>query len=244
MTDTTDDRTATTPAGVWDWVIQEDGDRFGRDIFDLDTRRRWCAALFTGGLPYLWQQVATVPRDLTLDQLELRPGDRVLIVGEAVEAIGFDSLVRERIGPDGELTVRDVRDRVLTMLMAGELPRFSYDELTADFADEQFDVVFVAQANAHAADWRASGAQLLRVMTSGRQLVIAEISFSSTFLRRAQTDVHLEYWLQKMIEGMGQSWELLVHWDLPDLEAALAPLLDDTTTFEWRGVELLWGRKP
>ena len=58
------------------------------------TRRRWCAAIFTGGLPYLWQQVARVPRGIAIDRLELQPGDRVLIVGEAVEAIGFDELVR------------------------------------------------------------------------------------------------------------------------------------------------------
>jgi len=35
-----------------------------------------------------------------------------------------------------------------------------------------------------------------------------------------------------------------VHWDLDDLAAALDSQLDGLETFEWRGVELLWGRKP
>lgn len=251
-TDRPDRRDDTGPAGaeadsgarsVWDWVVSEDGDRFGQDIFDPQTRRRWCAAIFTGGLPYLWQQVATVPRDVAVERLELRPGDHVLILGEAVEAIGFDDLVRRHVGDDGDVTVIDVRDRVLSALMNGELPRWQYDE-TAHFADRHFDVVFVAQANAHAADWAATGAELLRVMKSGRRLVIAEIAFSSTFQARAANDVHLEYWLRKLVEGMGYTDEVLLHWDLRDLEAALGPQLDDVETFEWRGVELLWGRKP
>lgn len=228
---------------VWDWVVKEDGDRFGQDIFDPDTRRRWCAAILSGGLPYLWQEVATIPRDLAIERLELKPGDQVLILGEAAEAIGFDELVRQRVGDTGSVTVIDIRDRVLTTAMEGGLPIWDYDE-TSHFGDEHFDLVFVAQANAHATNWTTAGAELLRVMKPGRRLVFAEITFSSMFRHRAAADVHLDYWLRKLLDGMGHSYDALVHWDVDDLEAALAPLLDDIETFEWRGVELLWGRKP
>jgi hypothetical protein len=47
-----------------------------------------------------------------------------------------------------------------------------------------------------------------------------------------------------MLEGMQVSFEDLVYWGLGDLETARRPRLDDIKTFEWRGVELLWGRKP
>lgn len=244
MTEITHRESLNAPAAtVWDWVVAEDGDRFGHDIFDPDTRRRWCAAILTGGLPYMWQQIASVPRELALDKLELKPGDRVLVVGEAATDIGFDSWVRDRVGSAGDVTVVDIRDRVLTTFMNGELPQWEWDE-TSGFADEQFDCVFVAQAVAHAADWTKSGTELLRVMKPGRRLVLAEIAFSSTFFARADTDVHLAYWLRKLMEGMGQPLEALVHWDLADLTSALGPQLTGAETFEWRGVELLWGRKP
>jgi hypothetical protein len=85
---------------------------------------------------------------------------------------------------------------------------------------------------------------MLRIMKPGRQLVLAEMTLGPTAVQRAQTNVHLKYWLRKMLEGMQVSFEDLVYWGLGDLETARRPRLDDIKTFEWRGVELLWGRKP
>jgi SAM-dependent methyltransferase len=238
-----DERPAAPAPSVWDWMVPEDADRFGRDILDPGTRRRWCAAILAGGLPYLWHEVAAVPRRLLTEQLELTEGDRVLIVGEATEAIGFDEDVRRLVGAAGEVVVIDIRDRVLTEMMAGKLPQWRW-EMTYGFADGEFDCVFAAQSVAHAADWAEAGRELLRVMKSGRRLVLGEIAFSSTFSARSRADVHLEYWVRKLVEGMEQPLGTLVHWDLDDLVAALRPQLDGLETFEWRGVELLWGRKP
>ncbi len=232
-----------TPTKVWDWVVPADGERFGSDIFDAEVRRRWCAAVFTGGLPYLWHEVAAIPRRMLLDRLEVTVGDRVLVIGEATEAIGFDEDVRRLVGPTGEVVVVDIRDRVLSGLMTGGGVQWHWD-MTDGYEDDQFDCVFVAQAVAHAADWTATGRDLLRVLKPGCRLVLGEISFSSTFLTRARADVHLEYWLRKLVEGMGETLEILVHWDLEQLVSALEPQLIGLETFEWRGVELLWGSKP
>lgn len=229
-------------SGTWEAMDPEDADRMGRDILDPEARRRWCTALLAGGLPYLWGRVAQVPRQIALDQLELRDGDRVLLYGEAVAPIGWDAEIRERIG-GGELVVVDVRDRVLEMMRRREAPQWEWTEPHA-YPDEHFDCVFVGQAVAHAADWTREGAELLRVMKPGRQLVLAEIGLGDSLFAKAHADVHLEYWLRKMLEGMGLSFDALVYWSPQQLIDALGPQLDALATFEWRGVELLWGRKP
>ncbi len=235
---------STERTGLWDAMVPEDAVRYGADILDPEARRRWCTAVFVGGLPYLWQRVAQVPATLALDRLELREGDRVLVFGEAVEGIGFDRLVRERVGTTGTVEVIDIRHQVLDMVREERLAQWEWRE-AANFADEEFDVVFVAQAVAHAGDWAREGRELLRVMKSGRRIVLAEISMSDTFRMRAAADVHLQYWVRKLLEGMGMpEFDDLANWPQQALIDAFRPLLPDLETFEWRGVELLWGRKP
>jgi hypothetical protein len=90
----------------------------------------------------------------------------------------------------------------------------------------------------------ADGAELLRIMKPGRQLVRAETSFSAPFYARAQTHVHLEYWLRKLLEGTGQDFNSLLRCNQNELVTALAAQLDSIETLKWRGVELLWGRPP
>jgi ubiquinone/menaquinone biosynthesis C-methylase UbiE len=229
--------------GLWEQMIPEDAERFGHDMFDLAARKRWCQAIMFGGLPHLWRHVALVPRQIAIEKLELRSGDRVLIVGEAVEDIGFDNEIRELVGSPGEVITVDIRSRVFEEFHAGREPKWQWD-FTREYPDQYFDCVFVGQGVAHAADWGREGQELLRVMHIGRRLVLAEISFSQTFYARLHTDVHLEYWVRKLMEGLGDSLEELPYWNLADVERTLSGHLDDIETFEWRGVDLLWGRKP
>jgi ubiquinone/menaquinone biosynthesis C-methylase UbiE len=173
----------------------------------------------------------------------LRRGDRILIFGEAVKPIGWDQEISDRVGNNGEVVVIDIRDRVLSMMREGKPPQWAWDE-TKKVADHYFDCVFVGQAVAHAGDWAREGAEMLRIMKPGRRLVLAEISLGATTFSRAHADVHLEYWLRKTLEGMQIAFDGLVSWDLNHLSETLKPQLNSITTFEWRGVELLWGRKP
>lgn len=231
------------PQGIWAAMAPEDADRWGQDILDPEARRRWCMAILWGGLPYLWTEVAKVPRRIAVDRLDLSPGRRVLVVGEAVAGIGFDEEVRRLVGSDGEVVVWDLRDQVLEMMRAGDRPQWRWNE-TAAYADGHFDAVFVAQAVSHAGDWAREGAELLRVLKPGRPIVLAEIMFAGAFFTRARADVHLEYWVRKMLEGIGETFDTLVGYDQDELVAALGPQLEGLETFAWRGVELLWGRKP
>lgn len=234
---------STGEPGPWAALPRTEAERWGEDIFDPAARRRWCAAIMFGGLPYLWRYSAKVPRALMLDKLELREGDRVLLVGEAVEDVGFDAEIEAAIGPSGELVSVDLRSRVLERFLAGEVPKWEWEE-TRDYPDGHFDCVLVGQAVAHAGDWKREGRELLRVIKSGRRIVLGEISFSETFYSRVQTDVHIEYWVRKLMDGMGEPFDGLPYWNLADVADAFDGMVNDMETFEWRGVDLLWGRKP
>ena len=59
----------------------------------------------------------------------------------------------------------------------GQRGTFRYD-YTSDIADGTYDVVVNLQAIQHADDWRETGADMLRVMKRGRNIVLAEIAYS------------------------------------------------------------------
>lgn len=229
--------------GLWDQMVAEDADRFGQEILDPDARKRWCQAILFGGLPHLWCHVARVPRAAAIEKLELVPGDRVLIIGEAISDIGFDAEVAEIVGDEGEVATVDIRSRVYAEAYAGREPKWEWDFIH-DYADEHFDCIFVAQGMAHAGDWAREGRELLRVMRPRRRMVVAEISFSRNFYGRVRTDVHLEYWVSKLLEGIGEVVDELPYWELSSVADSLNGQLEAIEMFEWRGVELLWGRKP
>jgi SAM-dependent methyltransferase len=228
---------------LWDAMVPEDAERLGQDILDPVARKRWCGAILFGGLPYLWKHEATVPRELAISRLELQRGDRVLIVGEAVADIGFDAEIAGVVGPGGDVVTVDMRNDVLDLFYAGQVPKWEW-EYTREYPDEHFDGIFVGQGVAHAGDWKREGAELLRVLKSGRRIVLAEISFSETFYTRVKADIHIEYWLRKLMEGVGDDFYGLPYWNLDDVAAAFIGAVDDLETFEWRGVDLMWGRRP
>ena len=72
----------------WDWMQPYDVRRFGEVIMDPKEQERWCRAVLLGGLPFMWRK-AEVARSLIYDRLELREGDKVLIIGECIESCRF-----------------------------------------------------------------------------------------------------------------------------------------------------------
>ncbi len=229
-------------ASPWAAMTAGDVERFGRDILDLAERKRWCSAILLGGLPYMWKNAAAPVRAKAMDKLNLLPGHRVLLLGEEVDGIGFDRDIRDRIGPSGELVIVDMRESVLAMVFAGKVPQWRY-AFTTDFEDGCFDSIFVGQGVAHAEDWRREGGELIRTLRPGGSLVMAEISFGNTFLQRMNADMHLTYWVSKIMEGMQLNLSHFASHNIADVEHALYGLLDDLHAEEWRGCELLWGRK-
>ena len=93
----------------WDWMQPYDVQRFGEVILDRKEQERWCRAVLLGGLPFMWRK-AEAARNVIYDRLELRPGDKVLIIGECIAPCGFVDDMKQRIGSNGEVHVIDITD--------------------------------------------------------------------------------------------------------------------------------------
>lgn len=75
-----------------------------------------------GGLPYMWNK-ASVVRNMVYDKMALRPGDKVLVIGESLESCGFIDDIRARIGPSGELRAIDITDEARGNYFSGKRGR-------------------------------------------------------------------------------------------------------------------------
>jgi len=233
----------------WNWLQPHDARRLGEVIHDRKERERWCNAVLVGGLPYLWRHKAGVVRELMYEQLALRPGDKVLVLGESLESCGFLTDIRARVGEKGEIRAIDVIEQARDAVMGnvrgrnGKLGTWRYD-YTSDVPDAYFDCVAVLQGIQHTDDWRETGQELLRIMKPGRVLMLAEIGFSPQLQMAAELDVHIEYWLDKLFFGAGMQGLDFSYYSKEELLEAFAGLLSEPQSFNWRGVELFWGIKP
>lgn len=242
-TEMIDTRSDATWAAIQPWDVA----RFGETILDHREQERWSRAIFLGGLTYMWREAGVV-RELIYDRLELRRGDRVLVLGEAIEPSGFVADLQSRVGAEGRIHVVEVideaRDRVFGGVRGkdGQLGTWHYD-YTSEVPDEFFDCVAVLQGVQHAEDWHETGQELLRIMKPGRNIVLGEIAFGPNFARRVAADVHIEYVMEKLFSRVGPHYTELAYHGPRDLLMAFDDLVNEPEVFEWRGIELFWGRK-
>lgn len=236
-------------ANPWDWLGPHDIKRFGEAIMDPAERSKWCRAVLICGLPYMWRAKAGPFRELMFGKLELKAGERVLLLGEGNEDCGFVDDLRAMVGPEGEICAVDIMEQARTTSAQGQRGRggrvgtWQYD-YTSSYPDNHFDCVAVIQAVQHADDWRECAKDLVRVLKPGRIVLLAEIGVCQRTRAAAELDLHLEYWMDKLYYGTGRRGPEDVSYYGPDeLLAAFDGLVKDPATFEWRGADLFWGRK-
>jgi hypothetical protein len=244
-TDMTSDPSSLNP---WDWMQPHDTARMGEIILDPKEQARWCRALMLGGLPYMWRVMAATVRELMYEKFQLRRGDKVLIIGESVASCGFAEDIRRRIGPDGQIEVIDITDAARDAYFSGrrgrggQLATWRFD-YTSAIADGAFDCVAVLQAVQHTDDWRETGQELLRVMKTGRNILLAEITFSPKMRMIAELDIHIQYWIEKMFAGVGFPTSEFPYYSSAELQTAFTDLVTGSDVFVWKGIELFWGTK-
>ena len=234
--------------GPWDWMQPHDVRRFGEVILDPAEQERWCRAVLLGGLPYMWRK-AGVAKEIIYDRLGLKAGDKVLIIGESIESCAFIDDIRARVGPSGEIRVFDITDEARDAYIAkkrgsgGQIATWRW-QYTKQIPDGAYDCVAVLQAVQHNDDWRETGKELLRVMKSGRRIVLAEIAYSPETQMKIGLDLHIEYVFEKLLSKVGWTIEEFPYFSPKDLTEAFAGLVNDPGTFVWKGVEVFWGTKP
>lgn len=232
----------------WDVFQPWDIERWGEVILDEAEQRRWSQAIFLGGLGYMWNQAGVI-KEAIYTKLQLRPGDRVLVIGEVLEACGFAPEIRERIGSDGELVAIEIVEEARRAYMSGvrgrggQIATWPWRAYTENYEDASFDAIAVLQGVQHTDDWAETARDLHRILVPGRDLVLGEISFGPRFEHRAEADIHISYLLEKIFARMGWHYREMPYYSEADLHAAIDPVFADTGYFEWRGVEMFWGRK-
>lgn len=236
--------------GPWGYAQPWDVSAQGEVILDPKEQARWARTILLGGLPYMWRELAAPMVTIIYSLLEIRRGDKVLIVGESIEPCGFGDDIRAQAGEGGEVRAFEIleRARQATFDMArgrnGRVGTWQWD-YTRDVPDDYFDCVAVLQAVQHADDWRETAQELLRVMKPGRRIVLAEAAlFGAPFFARRDADVHLQYWVDKLTWHRKLEPRETSYYSPEELHAAFDGLVGDAQSFEWKGIELFWGRKP
>jgi len=106
-----------------------------------------------------------------------------------------------------------------------------------------YDLVAVLQGVQHTEDWAETGRELLRVMKRGRNIMLAEITFSPQMVMKSELDLHIEYWMDKLFSRIGWPIAAFPYYSPAELIRAFEGQLSGAETFSWKGVEFFWGTK-
>ena len=233
----------------WDYMGPAETAILGDIVLNHEEQARWGRAILFGTLPYMWREKASVIREMIYDKLNLKPGYKVLIIGECIQVCGFDSDMQKRMNGQGQIDLVDITDHARKSYIDGHIGRggqlatwqWTY---TKDTPDAYYDAVAILQAVQHTDDWRESASELTRILKPGGSIVLGEIILGPKILAAASVDVHIEAWLDKIFSRMGWSIDRFPYYSPEELMAAFEGLVKDAQTFAWKGIELFWGRTP
>ncbi|MTD53681.1 class I SAM-dependent methyltransferase [Amycolatopsis pithecellobii] len=239
-------------ADPWSFLRDRDIERMGEVLRDPAERERWAMAfLVGGGLPYMWTRLAANIQDIAYALLDLRPGDRVLIVGEEVESCGWRGAVEEAVGPAGTVDVAELIDEGNAAIFEGKYGRngllaawqWTY---THDTPDETYDAILVAQAAQHCDDWSEASEEFVRVLKPGKRIVSAEalIPGGGGLTRSVDVDIHVQTWFDKLVGPLKVALSELGAYTAEEIKDAFGDRVEGARAMEWRGVHVFWGRKP
>jgi len=206
----------------------------------------WRAMKMSAGL--LWEKEDEIKKYI-YERAKLRPGQRVLFLGEANEACGFPTDIKSYIGESGELIDIDFRSKAYEHLVWN-----IYEDLCESFQDESFDVVITLSWH-HIDDVATQAKALMRVVKKGGQVIMLDHGPGPTFFELMKLDVHTEmvsrmlvtYWGSLFHDDLDAAYDYAKDFCLritPDMiESEFGKYLTDMGKLESRGLMVIYGTK-
>jgi len=185
--------------------------------------------------------------------LQAKPGDRVLVVGEFLEELGFLPELRKKIGETGEIVSFDMMEKS----RSGREPQWKtgsnapvpekhrWDYPFADpYPDQYFDLVWFPQGVHHATSWDRIAQRFLRALKPGGQILMGECRIPPPeFHLGIEVSGMLRCIVDKIFWGMEMTPEEMPDYSTAELTRAFGDSLTDTYSLEWKGFLLFWGTK-
>jgi SAM-dependent methyltransferase len=224
----------------------------GEEILNETERVRWGLAFrAAGGLPYVWGVLARPMEEVIYGLLELKAGDRVLVLGESTTPTGWVGDITKLIQPGGTVDEVDIqpegRRRTENRILGrnGKFGTWDWTEYTKDVPDNTYDAIALMQATQHADDWNEMSDEFTRILKPGSRIVIAEANNNGhLFHSRVRSDVHLWEWYDKIMGDNVITPQEIPFFTADQIAEYFKGKLESPQVFEWKGIETFWGRKP
>jgi SAM-dependent methyltransferase len=203
------------------------GDRFNTAVF-LRPQREFHSLMFT--------------------KAGVRPGHRMLLIGEALEAIQLVELGKRTVGEAVEIVPVEMRHLALAH-KSGRWP--VYRELCAPYGNGEFDAVIAAQWH-HCDDLEPEFCALARIVKPGGKVVLVDSGPTPSTFELAKQDVILDYLLRQFVTwagsrhvGVGEAFAYQkATWlktSIDEVAAAAAVVFQDVGVWEYKGMAMVEG---
>jgi len=237
----------------WDFLVDQEIDAFGQEVKESDLQKKWGRAIFFGSnLRWCWMNALSI-RQMMYGHLSTKPGDRVLVVGEFLEEIGFLPELRKRVGDTGEIASLDMvaksrsgrEQQWKTGSSANIKEKHQWDYPFADkYPDDYFDLIWFPQGVHHAYSWDEIAPRFLRALKPGGQIMMAECRVPSPeFHRGIEMSGMLQCIVDKIFWAIDMTLKEMPDYSASELTRAFGDSLTDTFYLEWNGFLLFWGYK-
>lgn len=178
----------------------------------------------------------------------LRPGGRMLLIGEALEPMQLVELGKDTVASGVQIVPLEMRHLALAH-KAGRWP--VYRELSAPYADGEFDAVIAAQWH-HCDELLPEFRALARIVRPGGKLVLVDNGPAQSTFELAKQDVLLDYLLRQFVTWAGarhvpvaQAFEYQKStWlknPIEEIVAAAAAVLARVSLWEYKGMAMVDG---
>ena len=230
---------------AWDFMTAAEKAAFDDLVGDPEKQFKWGRGTFLAGSLRLMGDLSSNYIELMYENLKAKPGDKVFILGELFEELGFLTELKRRKGEMAELAATDVSVKARSYAKTGAIPQWDYD-FADKYPNNYFDIAWIPQGVHHCADWNKFAPKLLRILKPGGQVMMHECRIGGPeWWQGVKMSGFLKCIIEKIYLGPGRNKLSDRQFDVsPEMiAAAFEDSLRDTFSIAGKGWMVYWGYK-